>query len=155
VNSALRVVDRCIKRRESCLEHCCSLFPAPLLRSPLPSRFSHFCASNNTQASTKKICFVLFQPHPDLRRRDCSGRHPSPQIPPVPVCCVGLQSQGTVLTPPSGRRSMASTSTRHADITLTVDGKDVTVPQGTKSLPSGGDGGVLIRWYRLCPYSGL
>jgi hypothetical protein len=29
-----------------------------------------------------------------------------------------------------GRRSFASTSTHKADITLTVDGKEVTVPQG-------------------------
>lgn len=30
----------------------------------------------------------------------------------------------------SGRRTFASTSARGADITLTVDGKEVTVPQG-------------------------
>lgn len=30
-----------------------------------------------------------------------------------------------------GRRNIASTSARQADITLTVDGKEVTVPQGT------------------------
>ena len=29
-----------------------------------------------------------------------------------------------------GRRSFSSTSTRKADITLTVDGKKVSVPQG-------------------------
>jgi hypothetical protein len=29
-----------------------------------------------------------------------------------------------------GRRSFSSTSTRKADITLTVDGKEVSVPQG-------------------------
>ena len=29
-----------------------------------------------------------------------------------------------------GRRTFASTSARGADITLTVDGKEVTVPQG-------------------------
>ena len=31
---------------------------------------------------------------------------------------------------PTGRRSFASSSSRQADITLTVDGKEVTVPQG-------------------------
>ena len=31
----------------------------------------------------------------------------------------------------SGRRTFASTSARGADITLTVDGKEVTVPQGS------------------------
>ena len=30
----------------------------------------------------------------------------------------------------SGRRTSASASARGADITLTVDGKEVTVPQG-------------------------
>ena len=30
----------------------------------------------------------------------------------------------------SGRRTFASTSARGADITLTVDGKEVTIPQG-------------------------
>ena len=34
------------------------------------------------------------------------------------------------LFPSEGRRSFSSTSARKADITLTVDGKEVTVPQG-------------------------
>ena len=34
----------------------------------------------------------------------------------------------------SGRRTFASTSARGADITLTVDGKEVTVPQGFGGL---------------------
>lgn len=33
-----------------------------------------------------------------------------------------------------GRKSISSTSTRRADITLTVDGKEVTVPQGEFSF---------------------
>jgi len=34
-----------------------------------------------------------------------------------------------------GRRSFSSTSSRGADITLTVDGKEVTVPQGSFCCP--------------------
>jgi hypothetical protein len=34
------------------------------------------------------------------------------------------------LFPSKGRQSFSSTSARKADITLTVDGKEVTVPQG-------------------------
>lgn len=34
----------------------------------------------------------------------------------------------------AGRRTFSSSSARQADITLTVDGKEVTVPQGTHQL---------------------
>lgn len=34
-----------------------------------------------------------------------------------------------------GRRGFASTSAKQADITLTVDGKEVTVPQGRMRVP--------------------
>lgn len=44
------------------------------------------------------------------------------------------------LYPSVGRRSFASTSARGADITLTVDGKEVTVPQGKLATLVFGDG---------------
>ena len=53
-----------------------------------------------------------------------------------------------------GRRAIASTSARHADITLTVDGKEVTVPQGMIRL-SANSLFVLMISVRLCTYSGM
>ena len=44
------------------------------------------------------------------------------------VCCV--LNMALFFWVVSGRRTFASTSARGADITLTVDGKEVTVPQG-------------------------
>ena len=44
------------------------------------------------------------------------------------------------VNPSAGRRSFASTSARGADITLTVDGKEVTVPQGKLATLVFGDG---------------
>lgn len=52
-----------------------------------------------------------------------------------------------------GRRTFASTSARGADITLTVDGKEVTVPQGLGfyRVP----GWIYELFDRFCLNSGL
>ncbi|KAG1764559.1 hypothetical protein EDD22DRAFT_449718 [Suillus occidentalis] len=46
-----------------------------------------------------------------------------------------------------GRRSIASTSARQADITLTVDGKEVTVPQGSALIQACEAAGAAIPRY--------
>ncbi|KAH7883116.1 Ndufs1, NADH-ubiquinone oxidoreductase 75kD subunit (775) [Phlebopus sp. FC_14] len=52
-----------------------------------------------------------------------------------------------------GRRSIASTSARHADITLTVDGKEVTVPQGSALIQACEAAGAVIP--RFCYHDRL
>ncbi|KAK2462544.1 hypothetical protein APHAL10511_005514 [Amanita phalloides] len=53
----------------------------------------------------------------------------------------------------TGRRKMASTSARHADITLTVDGKEVTVPQGSALIQACEAAGATIP--RFCYHDRL
>ena len=53
------------------------------------------------------------------------------------------------------RRAFTSTQPLSADITLTVDGKEVTVPQGTCQVPHTSELAMLIRSYRFCPNTGL
>ncbi|KAI5993070.1 Ndufs1, NADH-ubiquinone oxidoreductase 75kD subunit (775) [Pisolithus orientalis] len=53
----------------------------------------------------------------------------------------------------AGRRSIASTSARQADITLTVDGKEVTVPQGTALIQACEAAGAVIP--RFCYHDRL
>jgi hypothetical protein len=50
----------------------------------------------------------------------------------VRLCALPISASGLIfsLFPSKGRQSFSSTSARKADITLTVDGKEVTVPQG-------------------------
>lgn len=62
----------------------------------------------------------------------------------------GRLGKAVVLRPT--RRAMASTSARHADITLTVDGKEVTVPQGTFGSS---DERVLTTFNRVRSHSGV
>lgn len=49
-----------------------------------------------------------------------------------------------------GRRSFSSTSTRKADITLTVDGKEVSVPQGATPVQQHAPTPIFGSLYRLC-----
>ena len=49
-----------------------------------------------------------------------------------------------------GRRSFSSTSTRKADITLTVDGKEVSVPQGATLVQQHVPTPIFDSLYRLC-----
>ncbi|KIJ96589.1 hypothetical protein K443DRAFT_682211 [Laccaria amethystina LaAM-08-1] len=56
-------------------------------------------------------------------------------------------------TPHSSRRSFASTSARGADITLTVDGKEVTVPQGSALIQACEAAGATIP--RFCYHDRL
>ena len=51
----------------------------------------------------------------------------------VAVAANGEQADAGLL---SERRALSSTAARQADITLTVDGKQVTVPQGTSTVPT-------------------
>ncbi|KAI0752754.1 NADH-ubiquinone oxidoreductase [Daedaleopsis nitida] len=53
----------------------------------------------------------------------------------------------------SSRRTFASTSARHADITLTVDGKEVTVPQGSALIQACEAAGATIP--RFCYHDRL
>ncbi|XP_006455075.1 NdufS1 NADH-ubiquinone oxidoreductase subunit [Agaricus bisporus var. bisporus H97] len=53
----------------------------------------------------------------------------------------------------SGRRSLASSSSRNADITLTVDGKEVTVPQGSALIQACEAAGAAIP--RFCYHDRL
>ncbi|KAI6039151.1 Ndufs1, NADH-ubiquinone oxidoreductase 75kD subunit (775) [Pisolithus marmoratus] len=53
----------------------------------------------------------------------------------------------------NGRRSVASTPVRQADITLTVDGKEVTVPQGTALIQACEAAGAVIP--RFCYHDRL
>ena len=49
-----------------------------------------------------------------------------------------------------GRRSFSLTSTRKADITLTVDGKEVSVPQGATPVQQHVQTPIFGSSYRLC-----
>ena len=49
-----------------------------------------------------------------------------------------------------GRRSFSSTSARKADITLTVDGKEVSVPQGATSVHQHVPAPIFGSSCRLC-----
>jgi NADH dehydrogenase (ubiquinone) Fe-S protein 1 len=60
---------------------------------------------------------------------------------------------GASCTAPSGRRTIASTSARQADITLTVDGKEVTVPQGSALIQACEAAGAAIP--RFCYHDRL
>ncbi|KAF8905933.1 NADH-quinone oxidoreductase [Gymnopilus junonius] len=59
----------------------------------------------------------------------------------------------TTHTPHNGRRSFSSTSSRGADITLTVDGKEVTVPQGSALIQACEAAGATIP--RFCYHDRL
>ncbi|KAF8965801.1 NADH-ubiquinone oxidoreductase [Flammula alnicola] len=59
----------------------------------------------------------------------------------------------TTNTPHSSRRSFSSTSSRGADITLTVDGKEVTVPQGSALIQACEAAGATIP--RFCYHDRL
>ncbi|PFH46253.1 hypothetical protein AMATHDRAFT_70260 [Amanita thiersii Skay4041] len=67
----------------------------------------------------------------------------------------GLLGKVAVSSHPSrsGRRTVASTSTRHAEITLTVDGKEVTVPQGSALIQACEAAGATIP--RFCYHDRL
>ncbi|KAI9570991.1 Ndufs1, NADH-ubiquinone oxidoreductase 75kD subunit (775) [Boletus coccyginus] len=54
---------------------------------------------------------------------------------------------------PRGRRSIASTSARQQDITLTVDGKEVTVPQGSALIQACEAAGAVVP--RFCYHDRL
>ena len=54
-----------------------------------------------------------------------------------------------------GRRSFSSTSTRKADITLTVDGKEVSVPQGATPVQLHVPTPIFGSLHRLCIDSGV
>ncbi|KAK0499140.1 Ndufs1, NADH-ubiquinone oxidoreductase 75kD subunit (775) [Armillaria luteobubalina] len=60
---------------------------------------------------------------------------------------------GSSSSPSSSRRNISSTSVRHADITLTVDGKEVTVPQGSALIQACEAAGAAIP--RFCYHDRL
>ncbi|KIL63879.1 hypothetical protein M378DRAFT_78981 [Amanita muscaria Koide BX008] len=60
---------------------------------------------------------------------------------------------GKTAVPPKGRRAFASTSAKHADISLTVDGKEVTVPQGSALIQACEAAGATIP--RFCYHDRL
>jgi len=109
------------------LSNSCGLYAHSLGLSHITSLFPpNFCCP--------RCCELYPRCRHDLRR-EYSGRwraHPVPHTA-VRTWLLCLWPSFSLFYPGfiAERRTIASTSARQADITLTVDGKEVTVPQGT------------------------
>lgn len=124
------VVGRCSAQRAAPLFFLFKPFVSLRARSPLLRTPYHYLTSTYHGVDMLRLVSSVSRPtSTGLLGKVVASTH-------SPHCSSSLQDSSRSIMGSEhhfkpGRKSFSSTSSRGADITLTVDGKEVTVPQGT------------------------